>query len=252
MPFLRLTRDRRGFENTFLMHADLPGAKPRLLYWYRTAPGIVMGRAPLDEEAIRTIEEQHPSIDFDWPAILALGEVMIHEEEAAPRADRRAKAGKGRGRQDRRPPRGAQPPSSSMRPGPVPSPTTGAEDESAEEPIDAAEAAASELAALEAEAEGLELPDSADEREPEHPTMHGLLESLVGREIATRLRARHSEICARIHQRIEDPATLDLWLRRAEALDPDLWLTPEAILEGVRTADSLFETLREDLLRQSG
>ena len=75
MPFLRLTRDRRGFENTFLMHADRPGDRPRLLYWYRTAPGIVQGRSPLDEEAIRTIEEQHPDIEFDWPAILALAEV---------------------------------------------------------------------------------------------------------------------------------------------------------------------------------
>ena len=45
VPFLRLTRDRRGFENTFLMHADRPGDRPRLLYWYRTAPGIMLGRA---------------------------------------------------------------------------------------------------------------------------------------------------------------------------------------------------------------
>ena len=84
MPFLRLTRDRRGIENTFLMHADRPGDRPRLLYWYRTAPGIVLGRSPLDEDAIRTIEEQHPGIDFDWPAILALSEVMTPEDEAPP------------------------------------------------------------------------------------------------------------------------------------------------------------------------
>ena len=92
MPFLRLTRDRRGFENTYLMHADRPGERPRLLYWYRTAPGILLGRAPLDEDAIRTIEEQHPDIDFDWPAILALSEVMTPEEEApAPRRERKVK-----------------------------------------------------------------------------------------------------------------------------------------------------------------
>ena len=86
VPFLRLTRDRRGIENTFLMHADRPGDRPRLLYWYRTAPGITLGRLPLDEDAIRTIEEQHPDIDFDWPAILALSEVMTPEDEVAPRA----------------------------------------------------------------------------------------------------------------------------------------------------------------------
>ena len=85
VPFLRLTRDRRGFENTFLMHADRPGDRPRLLYWYRTAPGIALGRLPLDEDAIRTIEDQHPDIDFDWPAILALAEVMTPEDEAPAR-----------------------------------------------------------------------------------------------------------------------------------------------------------------------
>ena len=85
MPFLRLTRDRRGTENTFLLHADRPGDRPKLLYWYRTAPGVLLGRAPLDEDAIRTIEDQHPEIDFDWPAILALSEVMTPEDEAPPR-----------------------------------------------------------------------------------------------------------------------------------------------------------------------
>ena len=58
MPFLRLTRDRRGFENTYLLHAAHPGDKPRLLYWYRTAPGVGLGRPPLDEEAIRTLDKK--------------------------------------------------------------------------------------------------------------------------------------------------------------------------------------------------
>ena len=96
------------------MHADRPGDRPRLLYWYRTAPGITLGRSPLDEDAIRTIEEQHPDIDFDWPAILALSEVMTPEDEAPPRRNHRSDAepstrgreqtphGSRRGRSDRR------------------------------------------------------------------------------------------------------------------------------------------------------
>ena len=35
---------------------------------------------------------------------------------------------------------------------------------------------------------------------------------------------------------------------RAEPLDPDTWLTPDAVLEGVRQADARFESLRADLL----
>lgn len=78
--------------------------------------------------------------------------------------------------------------------------------------------------------------------------MRGLLEELVGREIATRLRARHSEICARIHERYQDEAMREMFLHRAEAIDPDTWLTPESILEGVRAADGIFNQLRHELL----
>ena len=41
-----------------------------MLYWFRTPPGVRVGRAPLDEDAIRLIEEHHPYIRFDWPQIL--------------------------------------------------------------------------------------------------------------------------------------------------------------------------------------
>jgi len=84
--------------------------------------------------------------------------------------------------------------------------------------------------------------------EPATPTTRGLLEELVGREIATRLRARHSEFMARIHEQGFDESTLASWVARAEPLDPDTWLTPDAVLQGVRDADSRFEQLRADLL----
>jgi hypothetical protein len=95
---------------------------------------------------------------------------------------------------------------------------------------------------------------SADDEPPEStaPTTHGLLEELVGREIATRLRARHAEALARIHERDADAATRDAWVALAEALDPDTWLTPEAILEGVRDADRRFEELRAALVKADG
>lgn len=232
MPFLRLTRDRRGFENTFLMHADQPGERPRLLYWYRTAPGIVLGRAPLDEDAIRTIEEQHPDIEFDWPAILALSEVMTPEEEAPPqRAPQQAKRRRsGAARRDADAPRRDD--------------RADAATGTAGEPVDTVE-----LEELEAEP----VPHLGQTIDPEpppehHPRSYGLLEELAGREIATRLRARYSEITARIHEREKDDAPREVWMKRAVPLNPDLWLTPEAILEGVRSADTLFERLRAQLL----
>ncbi len=232
MPFLRLTRDRRGTENTFLLHADRPGDRPKLLYWYRTAPGILLGRAPLDEDAIRTIEDQHPEIDFDWPAILALSEVMTPEDEAPARP--RPQEGR------RQRPRDQQ---RDQTPRPRSQPAT--ESVPADAPDEAAEAVADE-AMLEEPMFADE--DAADETPVAPRHTHGLLEELVGREIATRLRARHSELSARIHERHADALDRDLWMARAEALNPDTWLTPEAVLEGVRRADGLFDSLRHELL----
>jgi hypothetical protein len=233
VPFLRLTRDRRGTENTFLLHADRPGDRPKLLYWYRTAPGILLGRAPLDEDAIRTIEDQHPEIDFDWPAILALSEVMTPEDEA-PARPRQQEGRRQRSRDQQRDP---APRPRQQAPSPDPGPAD-AFDETAADVAD--ESMAEEPLSADA--------DSADEAPVAPRHTHGLLEELVGREIATRLRARHSELSARIHERHADGAERDRWMARAEALDPDMWLTAEAVLEGVRRADGLFDSLRHELL----
>jgi hypothetical protein len=213
VPFLRLTRDRRGFEHTFLLHADVPGQTPRVLYWYRTAPGVLIGRAALDEDAIRAIEEQHPHIEFDWPAILALREAMPPEDEAEPV----------------RQPRGRRPPRREPSRAPRPEPERQGR---VEPPLDA----------------GPEVADTGVVTEEATPTTRGLLEELVGRDIATRLRGRYAEVMARIHEQGFDETTLAAWVQRAEPLDPDTWLTPDAILEGVRDADARFEALRSALL----
>ncbi|HYB94562.1 MAG TPA: hypothetical protein VEC39_06295 [Vicinamibacterales bacterium] len=210
MPFLRLTRDRRGFENTFLLHADRPGDKPRLLYWYRTAPGLIQGRPALDEDAIRTIEESHPDIDFDWPAILALSEVMIHEEEAPAKPARQTKK-----------PRREREPAPRREEQPVDDPVDEQRDEDAAPPA-------------------LNSPAPA-------PSANRLLEELAGREIAARLRARYTDIVSRIEEKGVDDPSREGWLKRAAAINPELWVTPEAILEGVRNADAVYDQLRSEL-----
>lgn len=74
MPFLRFSRDKRGYENVYLVHTQNRRGKPsrpRVLYWYRTPPGIKVGRPPFDEEARRRLEAQNPDVTFDWPTIIA-------------------------------------------------------------------------------------------------------------------------------------------------------------------------------------
>ena len=232
MPFLRLTRDRRGIENTFLMHADRPGDRPRLLYWYRTAPGIALGRLPLDEDAIRTIEDQHPDIDFDWPAILALSEVMTPEDEVPPRPQPREQ------RRERRPKRESDPGEEPQRHGRRDADWAAARrtDEPRTEDV-AAPPVARDLE-----------PEPAPEPAPEAPSSShdsGLVDQLAGREIASRLRGRYAEITMRI--RGADDATRESLMKLAGALDPDAWDTPDAVLRGVSNADGLFEKLRAAL-----
>ena len=238
MPFLRLTRDRRGFENTFLMHADRPGDRPRLLYWYRTAPGVIQGRGALDEDAIRAIEEQHPDIDFDWPAIIALSEVMTPEEEAPPPRSQQQqqqqqsasarKKNRGPRRDDRA--RGSG----------------GAVADLAQ----TNDAGDKDAAASESEGPGTRPLEPLEPVEPVEPTgapsARGLIDELAGREISARLRARYAEIVARIEGE-RSGAAREEWLARAEAIDPDAWESPDAVLEGVRRADALFETLKAEL-----
>ncbi|MDR1989276.1 MAG: hypothetical protein LBQ09_03490 [Acidobacteriaceae bacterium] len=72
MPFLRFSRDKRGYEHTYLMHAVVRRGKPtrnRILYWYRTPPGVRVGRLPFDEEVRQTIEARHPGVVFDWETL---------------------------------------------------------------------------------------------------------------------------------------------------------------------------------------
>ena len=69
MPFLRFSRDKRGYEHTYLVHtANRRGrpTRPRVLYWYRTPPGVRVGRAPFDAEMRKTLEAQYPGVTFDW------------------------------------------------------------------------------------------------------------------------------------------------------------------------------------------
>ncbi|MCA1583445.1 MAG: hypothetical protein LC791_01270 [Acidobacteria bacterium] len=76
---------------------------------------------------------------------------------------------------------------------------------------------------------------------------HDLLEELVGREIATRLRARYAELAARITRLPLEALARDAWRMRAEAVNPDNWVTPDEILAGVQHAGQVFDDLRREL-----
>jgi hypothetical protein len=214
VTYVRMTRDQRGYENTFLLHEARLGERPRVLYWYRTAPGVRVGRAALDEDAIRGIEEQHPEIDFDWPQLLD------EASTAAPEVERRPE-------RRRRPAR--------------------APEAAAEEATASPERIAPEPPAVLDVAEPALAASEPAEAIPAEVARNTLLEQLVGREIAQRLRARYLELSARIAESDRDEATRAALLARADALNPDRWVTVEAVLHGVEHADRMLDELRRDL-----
>jgi hypothetical protein len=70
---VRFSRDRRGYEYVYLV--DVPSrhdqsARPRVLYWYRTPPGLKVGRQAFDEGARTSLEGQYPDLSFDWKQIV--------------------------------------------------------------------------------------------------------------------------------------------------------------------------------------
>jgi hypothetical protein len=68
VPFLRVIRDKRGYETTYLMHLYREGhrQRSRILYVFRSPGGVRVGRAALEPEVLREIEARYPDIAFDW------------------------------------------------------------------------------------------------------------------------------------------------------------------------------------------
>jgi hypothetical protein len=72
VPFLRVIRDKRGYETTYLMHWFREGNRQhsRILYVFRSPGGVRVGRPALEPEVLRRLEATHPQIEFDWSSVL--------------------------------------------------------------------------------------------------------------------------------------------------------------------------------------
>jgi hypothetical protein len=70
---LRFSRDRRGYEHFQLVESTTRRGRTRtrVLYWFRTPPGVKVGREPFDAETRHALEAKYPTVVFDWKRILA-------------------------------------------------------------------------------------------------------------------------------------------------------------------------------------
>jgi hypothetical protein len=98
VPFVRFSRDRRGYEHVYLVDARDHG-RSRVIYWFRTPPGVKVGRSPFDAATQRSLEQQYPDVKFDWAEIVAARipppqpVENWREKRRAERAFKRARAG---------------------------------------------------------------------------------------------------------------------------------------------------------------
>jgi hypothetical protein len=68
--------------------------------------------------------------------------------------------------------------------------------------------------------------------------------SRLGSEGLARLRARYSEMLARIDERVPEPERQSELKSLAERLNPDAWLTDDDVAAGLESYERTFASLR--------
>jgi hypothetical protein len=209
----------------------------RILYWFRTPPGVRVGRAALDEDAIRLIEQHNPGVEFDWTRILK-GQDAPPEPTSQP--ERRTRP---RGR-DFPAPRPFVPREKGPAPA-APADVPAAPDLTDRPSSDREPASEPEPPPAEAQEAG-ERPRSAEARSDDPVSGAPLTPAQVrlGFEGLSRLRARHAEVLARISEKVSDAAARDELKSAAERLNPDTWVTEAEVSAGLESYESVFESLR--------
>jgi hypothetical protein len=271
VPFLRFSKDRRGYESTFLLHAHRAGERdaPALLYWFRTPPHVKMGRAALDEETIGVLEDTHPSVNFDWPRILATRPQPSEPPPDPGRLPRPRSRGESRGDERRgpRPARQAPPVRDVSTPAPSaerlaerPGEPAAEGAVSVPEPVEIPPQEPTFSEVVEPETPGRRFTrifdaPSTDTRaaEPgqpnESPPEVGRLsepsasERALGSEQLERLRGRYAAVMARIARRITDAALVDRLRAIAERANPDGWVTDADVKAGVAGLNDVYAEL---------
>jgi hypothetical protein len=234
------------------------GRGQRLLYWFRTPPGVRVGRAALDDEAIRLLEKNNPDVQFDWARLL---KEAVPEPPRRDRDHREGRDGRDRDRRERREPR--QPRTRPMETSAAAAPPT-LTPEAAEEMQELAEAAEARAA------EHAEVVFAAERANESEPLEHGLHESepepererefsersepseppsaataRLGADGVSRLRTRYLGLKHALDEKNDLEADAKAELAAAlERLNPDGWYTPDDVSAALEQYESIFERVR--------
>jgi len=241
VPFLRVIRDKRGYETTYLMHWFRDGnrQRSRILYAFRTPGGVRVGRDSMDPEVLREIEARHPDIAFEWKAIrdnLQVIEPAVEQRRRRPRGEEA-------------PPPAVQlaaPRASAPEAAPEAAPESAFEatpEAARAAPPEAAAAAAHVAAradAVSATVEAVERP------KPVPSTIAG---TTPDEQIAF-LTEWYAAIRERIEKRISDPVRRVALHALAERLNPSAWTDADQTTTGLQQAGEALERLSHVFARR--
>ena len=217
MPYLRYSRDKRGYEHTYVLHGSRAGGRPRILYWFRTPPHVVVGRDALDEEATKAIEASHPGLDFDW------SKMRRERPKPPPRSvgiPERMKKG-------------------NRRSGPAPvkaSPRVSAKRVPAVE-VAAKTTSGSVSQVVPEMSEGAASLESAISTSSTQPLEHPV-SALLGDEMLVKLRSAYEELDQQLQSAQLTESSKNEIVSRVQSLNPDSWLAGEEVILRIEKFDS--------------
>jgi hypothetical protein len=187
VPFLRVIRDKRGYETTYLMHwfQDNGRQRSRILYAFRTPSGTRVGRDAIDAGLMRHLETLNPGIAFDWKAVLADRQIIEPTLELRRRRPKRGEEG-GEGREGK-----------SAAPAPAPPPPA----PKAVEPAPAAT--------------------------PPRPMIPAAIEGLTPEDRIAFLQHWYPIVRERVERRASDPDRHAALLSLADRMNPEAWTPEE-------------------------
>ena len=229
--------------------------RSRILYWFRTPPGVRIGRSALDEDAIRLIEQHNPDVEFDWTRILkgqdgtrgqtpgTGGQTASSEPRTAGQVDQRRRPRQQQDQPRRQEEETAAPAGDALVEAAAPDFTPSVDDLPAAQTgegvadIEPADVAVVEEFLVEPRVE----PPAP---RPQAGDALSAVEARLGSEGLSRLRARYSEVLARISETVSDPTRQEELKATAERLNPDTWVTEAEVQAGLEDYESVFESLR--------
>jgi hypothetical protein len=222
VPFLRVIRDKRGYETTYLMHWYREGTRQRsrILYVFRSPGGVRVGRESLEPAILRDIEANYPDIAFDWKAVLDNRQIVETAPEIRrPRKHRRSEdesAGEPGAPKPHSGEGGTKPPQGGEV-GPKPGGDVGAK------------------------------PSHGDVGRPAIPSA---IEGATPDEQTAFLARWYPVLRERIPQRTADPARREALLALAERMNPANWTDADQIAAGLQQAGEALERLSRVFARR--